>query len=324
MADSSDSAVKSIKLPTFDGEQKGFQIWWMRFCAYGTVYGFAQSIQQRPDQDLPSSEYKILDTAMVDGARAAKVVKLNAVAMCNLTMAFTTESLMGLIYSAISPAWLSGKAHVVVVLLHEKYAPKDLVSKIELRRNLNSILMKKYEDPVKLFEKIAALQNRYNTASYQIPLDEMIATVLEKAPKEYGTVLTVEQRMKGSNLTMVDLQETMTQLFRTTHRVEDETEDKNEMGLTMADIKCYRCGKKGHKGYQCNKKAREKKGNRSKEKCSCCGKTGNSTDDCFDDPKNAGKRPHWYRVRKGKGKRNEGDSDEEGEVNAYCQDVAPE
>eukprot|EP00957_Ditylum_brightwellii_P090737 6910518-Ditylum_brightwellii.AAC.1 len=224
----------------------------------------------------------------------------------------------------MSPAWPSGKAHVVVVLLHEKYVPKDLVSKIELRRNLNSILMKKDEDPVKLFEKIAALQNRFNTALYQIPLDKMIAMVLEKAPKEYGTVLTVKQRTKGSNLTMADLQEAMTQLFRTTHGVEDETEDKNKMGMAMADIKYYRCGKKGHKGYQCNKKACGKKGNGSKEKCSRCGKTGHLTDDCFDNPKNAGKRPHWYHVRKGKGKRNEEDYDKEGEVNAFCQDVAPE
>eukprot|EP00957_Ditylum_brightwellii_P082666 6285748-Ditylum_brightwellii.AAC.1 len=125
MADD-DKAVKSLKLPTFNREQKGFQIWWMRFRAYGTVYGFAQSIQQRPDQDLPSSEYEILDTVTTDGARASKAVKLNVIAMCNLTMAFTTESLMGLIYAAMTPAWPSGKAHVVVVLLHKKYAPKDL------------------------------------------------------------------------------------------------------------------------------------------------------------------------------------------------------
>eukprot|EP00957_Ditylum_brightwellii_P147610 11241369-Ditylum_brightwellii.AAC.1 len=75
----------------------------------------------------------------------------------------------------------------------------------------------------------------------------MITTVLEKAPKEYGMVLTVKQRTKGSDLTMADLQEAMTQLFRATHGVETENEDKNKTSLAMADIKCYRCGKKGHK-----------------------------------------------------------------------------
>eukprot|EP00957_Ditylum_brightwellii_P168767 12846279-Ditylum_brightwellii.AAC.1 len=169
-------------------------------------------------------------------------------------MAFTTEALIGIVYASMTDEWPTGKANMVVILLHEKFAPKDLVSKIELRRHLNGISMKKEEDPSKLFEKIAALQNRYNTASYQIPMDEMIATVLEKAPKEYGTVLTVEQRTKGASLTMADLQEAMTQLFRTTHSSEVETEDKDEMGLSMTDDRCYQCRKKGHKGYQCKKK----------------------------------------------------------------------
>eukprot|EP00957_Ditylum_brightwellii_P105673 8058491-Ditylum_brightwellii.AAC.1 len=53
---------------------------------------------------------------------------------------------------------------------------------------------------------------------------------------------------------MADLQEAMTQLFRTTHGSKAETEDKDEMGLSMTDDRCYRCGKKGHKGYQCKKK----------------------------------------------------------------------
>eukprot|EP00957_Ditylum_brightwellii_P184573 14057643-Ditylum_brightwellii.AAC.1 len=100
----------------------------------------------------------------------------------------------------------------------------------------------------------------------------MIATVLEKAPKEYGTVLTVEQRTQGGGLTLAHLQEAMTQLWRTLYGGENENDDKNEMGLAIADITCYRCGKKGHKGYQCNKKTRGKKGEGNREKCDRCGK----------------------------------------------------
>eukprot|EP00957_Ditylum_brightwellii_P071076 5401899-Ditylum_brightwellii.AAC.1 len=91
-------------------------------------------------------------------------------------MAFTTEALIGIIYVSMTNEWPTGKANTVVILLQEKFAPKDLVSKIELRGQINGISMKEEEDPSKLFEKIAALQNRYNTASYQIPMDEIIAT----------------------------------------------------------------------------------------------------------------------------------------------------
>eukprot|EP00957_Ditylum_brightwellii_P198104 15093039-Ditylum_brightwellii.AAC.1 len=113
MADSDDKAVRSICLPTFDREQKNFQIWWMRFHAYGTVHGFAQSIQMTPDPDLPCTEYKVLDTATTNGALAAKAVKMNAVAMCNFTMAFTTEALIGVIYTSMTDEWPTGKTNTV-------------------------------------------------------------------------------------------------------------------------------------------------------------------------------------------------------------------
>eukprot|EP00957_Ditylum_brightwellii_P090287 6876013-Ditylum_brightwellii.AAC.1 len=57
-----DKAMKSLRLPTFDGEPKNFQIWWMQFCACGTVYRFVQSIQQDADPDLPAAENAVIGT----------------------------------------------------------------------------------------------------------------------------------------------------------------------------------------------------------------------------------------------------------------------
>eukprot|EP00957_Ditylum_brightwellii_P127619 9732205-Ditylum_brightwellii.AAC.1 len=111
--------------------------------------------------------------------------------------------------------WPSGLAQKIVVALHEKFAPQDMVAKIELRRALNSVLMKKKDDTGILFEQISSLQNRYNTASFQVSMEEQIATVLVKAPTEYSIVLTCEQRQKGNALLMADLQSAMTQLYRT-------------------------------------------------------------------------------------------------------------
>eukprot|EP00957_Ditylum_brightwellii_P151489 11536422-Ditylum_brightwellii.AAC.1 len=92
--------------------------------------------------------------------------------------------------------WPSGLASRIVVSLHEKYALQDMVAKIELRRALNSVLMKRKVNPVVLFEQISGLQNRYNTASFQVSMEEQIVTVLDKAPMEYGTVLACEQRTR--------------------------------------------------------------------------------------------------------------------------------
>eukprot|EP00957_Ditylum_brightwellii_P046607 3536161-Ditylum_brightwellii.AAC.1 len=58
MADENDKGVKLVRLLTFNGEQKNFQIWWMQFRTFGVVYGFGQSIKQERDSDLPSTEDK--------------------------------------------------------------------------------------------------------------------------------------------------------------------------------------------------------------------------------------------------------------------------
>eukprot|EP00957_Ditylum_brightwellii_P106928 8157564-Ditylum_brightwellii.AAC.1 len=65
-------------------------------------------------------------------------------------------------------SWPSGKANIIIILLHEKYSSKDLVSKIELCCDLNAIIMKRDEDPYHLFEKLPGLENQCNTRSFQI------------------------------------------------------------------------------------------------------------------------------------------------------------
>eukprot|EP00957_Ditylum_brightwellii_P159047 12104969-Ditylum_brightwellii.AAC.2 len=149
-------------------------------------------MKQTRDPDLPAIEDSAIDTTNKTGHKQDKAVRLNATAMCNLTMVFTTESLMGLIYAAITNDWLTGLTYMVIMAMHEKYSPKDLISKVKLRRELYVVLMKKDEDPAVLFKKISALENRYNTTSFQIGKEGMIATMLGKAPMEYSSVLTYE------------------------------------------------------------------------------------------------------------------------------------
>eukprot|EP00957_Ditylum_brightwellii_P181400 13817978-Ditylum_brightwellii.AAC.1 len=58
-------------------------------------------------------------------------------------------------------------------------------------------MMKKENDPAVIFEKINELENRYDMAIFQIAKEDMIATILEKAPSKYSAVLTCKQHAKG-------------------------------------------------------------------------------------------------------------------------------
>jgi hypothetical protein len=57
----------------------------------------------------------------------AAVLKRNAIAMANMTMAFTTDGTMALVYKAMDVDWPSGLAHKVAKELNSKYQPQDTI-----------------------------------------------------------------------------------------------------------------------------------------------------------------------------------------------------
>eukprot|EP00957_Ditylum_brightwellii_P061346 4656283-Ditylum_brightwellii.AAC.1 len=151
-------SVKSICLPSFGGIAKLFQMRWLWFLVYASVYGLMQRMQHTIDPNLSNREALIIDET--DAAVIATIKKSkrsNAIAMASFTMAFTSKSLIGMVYAAMTTDWPCGLAYKIMVALHEKYAPQDMVTKIELRCALNSILMTQKDDPFVLFEQISGL-----------------------------------------------------------------------------------------------------------------------------------------------------------------------
>ena len=124
---------------------------------------------------------------------------------------------------------------MLVDALFNKYVPQDLVSKIELRRALNCVSMKKEEDPVDLFKAISGIKNKYNMARHKFPEEENIATVLNNAPAKYSTVFTYEQRVKGFALKIEYLQEAMIQLYRTIYGNKLNTNADTDIRLARND-----------------------------------------------------------------------------------------
>jgi len=161
-----------------------------------------------------------------------------------------------------------------VAALYKKFVPQDLVFKIKLRQELNTIKMNQEDDSSKLFELISRMENKYNTATYQLPLEDKIAAILENAPVEYSIILTCEQLTKVSGLQVSDIQEEITQFYCTMYGKDNN--DKNnavEFGLLSSEsenqIKCYYCKKTGHKAFQYSDRKKKKH-----LQCKRCNKKG--------------------------------------------------
>jgi hypothetical protein len=113
-----------------------------------------------------------------------------------------------------------------VKALIKKYKPTDIMSKAEMRIEINKVSMKANEDPSTLFTQLSSIEVRYKTT---IDDDEQMATILSVCPKEYKSVITSEQRYRGTSLTMEHLEEAMGDHFRSLQfgddaiKVDDDT-----------------------------------------------------------------------------------------------------
>ena len=297
MMSSSDS--RKMYVPIFSGEPKDFQVWWMRFTAFAALAGFAAAIKNTRDVDLPPTEDTVL-TDSDDDKKMAKARSANSLAMANLTMAFTTEALMSLINNAqADPDWPGGLAYRVVIELFQKFRPKDVMSKVELRREMNKVSMKKADDPQVLFDQLNKLQTKYDNA---LTNEDLIAKVLDVAPVEYHSTLTSETRIQGGEPTLENLKDAMREQWRIRYPGgTSESGEVPEVSLFGADdskMKCYRCGKIGHRASNCpNEKKGSGGGSNKNKKCHICGRKGHTAENCWSDPKNADKVPAWFKKK---------------------------
>ena len=280
-------------------------MFWIRFDAFANVKNFKKALAN--DRDMPSSEadaYR-LDENDANNKKAFAAVKRNKVAWAQMTLALNTEALLAIMSSNKDLAWPGGLAHKVVVKLKEKYQPNDRVSRVKLRRRLDRVEMSKTDDPSELFEQIASIKNAFQTNNTQtVDEEDLLATVLEKAPEEYASILATEERSKGANLTLENLEAAMDTEYRICYGVkgtEREKKKRGELSLAAFNGKCYNCQEDGHLARDCPKSTKGKGQGKFKGTCNNCGKHGHKKTDCWQLEENKSKRPQGYKVKSEKG-----------------------
>jgi hypothetical protein len=297
---------KSAKVPVFDGTKSKFQMWWARFKAYAVVQKFNEAVQMTVDPNLPSSFDEVIDERTEEGKAMALAKRKNSVAVAAFTMAFTTPKSFAFVAKGSSTDWPEGNANMIVKALMKKYSPQDLISRIEMKDELEKVSMKKNEDPSTLFNQIQALEIEFKK---EVSLEDKLALILNKCPREYVGVISAERRTKGLQLDIDDVEEAMHEYWRSanvghgnSHENDDDDGNSKELSMAAFSGNCNYCKQKGHMIKDCPKlKAKNTGGQGSnntsrkfKGKCNHCGKSGHKEADCWDKPGNAGKRPAWY------------------------------
>ena len=292
MSDSdNEGAAKVNIIPTFDGSAEKFQQWWTKFEGYANLNGFAQALVKGGENDLPTTDYQL------------EISKRNTKAVYALTMAFKRQKLQGIIHKSKTMQYKNGIAHKIVEQLKTKYMPADEFSKVEKTRALAAVKMKKREDPSDLVERLYTIANQYQTDTHNVPDEKLLTTMIGAVPKEYAHVVTRARKEYGTNLNIDKLEAEMREYWRITNgqnKLEDNEE--GEVALAAVSLKCYNCGKEGHKAVDCRSPKRGRQGScktrKLKGKCNNCGKEGHKAADCWNSEANKDKRPAWFKPLK--------------------------
>ena len=215
----SEESSTSLRVPVFNGDEKNFQSWWIKFQAYVQVKDVHAVLKDAgitiTKAEMKALEEKPLHAVRGYGARTAnkekqfKLGKKNLTAMAHLTMAFGTKALLNKIVSVSSADWPGGMAYKLIDILKEKCALKDRMTVVEQTRKMNGIKLKKGTDPAQLFKLIKSVENQFSDLPQKLTEDKKIAAVFENASDEYRVILANTTRDKGTGLAVDDLEESM-------------------------------------------------------------------------------------------------------------------
>ena len=212
MADESKANAKAILLVKFSGEMADWAVFIRCFKVYSKVYGFCEALNENGDSDLPRTSRGPFSTDANVKTKQEAAIKRNDIALASYTLAFKdTPSLMLYIDKGTTVDWEDGHAGLITKALLARYAPVDMMAKIEFKDVVNEVTMSASKPPSELFARLLAVEIKYKET---IDIDRKVARVLAVAPASYKSILASEISSKGASLTIDDLEKAMMVFFR--------------------------------------------------------------------------------------------------------------
>ena len=104
---------------------------------------------------------------------------------------------MHMVIASKTKNWPSGQSWKIAANLLEEYVPTDLMGDAEQQKELESIRMKKFENPKVLFSCITSVGNKYKGRASALTEKAKLTNVILRAPRMYQlTIQTTRQLTK--------------------------------------------------------------------------------------------------------------------------------
>jgi hypothetical protein len=183
---STENELSVNKAPKLTGKEVDYFQWEIGFQAYAGVRNVLASIDpDKADPQLPDASEDVPANGFTNEQK--KAMERNTVAMYNLTLALTSQSSMGFILKARTKEYPGGSTRKVMALIKTWYAPKDRVSRLEMRRQLAAVNMNETANPSIMIEEFHRLSNIFIDLRNGLEISpyDFMAQVFSVAPPVY-------------------------------------------------------------------------------------------------------------------------------------------
>lgn len=204
---------------------------------------------------------------------------------------------MGHVFKSMDATWPKGRAMYVIEEILKKYRPNDLMMELELNQKLSELMMKADESPTVIFTQLARIENWHPK---DIPQEKVLPALMSALQKDsYKMILSgyiMAKSKNNINETLEDVEETLVMMWRSYGGKSDCLlcgMAADEVTLGSFEVECYKCRRRRHKANKCS----DVTITNFQGYFNLCGKKGHKKEQCWNDERNAEKRPAGLKNR---------------------------
>ena len=287
---------KTIRVLPFNGKKENWSVWEEKFLARAKRKGYKKVLLGK---ETAPKDSETIDERTDAGKEKKRLKDANELGFEELILSIDGKSKAGKVAFALvkgckSVDYPDGEAALAWMRLTNKFASKNTVSLLKLKREFTNSMMKTDQDPDEWITELEELQARIkdiavNKPAVQISDEDLMIHTLNYLPRKYDIEKHYcEKKLEAGTLNMSDLRESLGSRYAIefdNEEVEEDDEEGEEKALIAKQFKgkCNFCGKWGHKAADCREKKKSEGGKSPKFNgtCNFCGKYGHKEKDCW-------------------------------------------
>ena len=296
-------------IPKFSGDAEDFPRYEMQLKSVLDIMGVGYVLNTNPGSQMPDDD-EVLDPANEDDKKKIKWRVDNAKAMQMMIVGQTEVDVLHGFASTKTAKRSAGSAYDSMQWMKKEYTQGDDLDETFFEQELQEITLSPNENPRAINKQIARVVMKYE---FKLTDARKVAIIKRCGMKYYSSVITTGttaiKLAKGRNPYAFELMDMMVSDFKMRKGLAGDDDEPSETRLATVDRNrdrnlgarnqgrgtgnggrsCWKCGADDHIRADCPLLNCKYPG--------CHSRKGHSTEDCFWNPKNASKRPDWFKRR---------------------------